>query len=61
MPDYRGHYYDLRPRRPGWSWTAFDRDRITLIGRGDEDTKSAADTAATRCIESHGGVQNRDD
>lgn len=61
MPNHLGHYYDLRPRRPGWSWSAFDIDRITPIGRGEEDTKSAAERAATSCIQGHRGVGDDDD
>ena len=53
MPSHRNHHYDVRPRRPGWSWSAYDLDRITPIGRGDEDTKAAAERAAMSCIEEH--------
>lgn len=61
MPSYCGHYYDLRPRRPGWSWSAFDTDRITPIGRGEAVTKAAAEREATTCIEGHRGVGSDDD
>ena len=61
MPSYRGHYYDLRPRRPGWSWSAFDTDRITPIGRGEAKTKAAAEREATSCIERQGRAGADDD
>jgi hypothetical protein len=51
MPTYRGHYYDVRPRRPGWSWSAFELDGVTPIGRGDADTKREAESAAMSAIE----------
>jgi hypothetical protein len=61
MPTYRGHYYDLRPRRPGWSWSAFELDRVTPLGRGQADTKSAAEAAAMSAIESEIEAGNHDD
>lgn len=51
MPSHRGHYFDVRPRRPGWSWSAFELDGVTPIGRGEADTKRAAETAAISAIE----------
>lgn len=51
MPTYRGHYYDVRPRRPGWSWSAFERDGVTPLGRGDADTEHAAKLEAMAAIE----------
>jgi hypothetical protein len=51
MPTYRGHYYDVRPRRPGWSWSAFELDGVTPLGRGDADTKRDAETAAMSAID----------
>jgi hypothetical protein len=56
MPTHRGHLYDLCPRRPGWSWSAFDLDRITPIGRGNADTKVAAERAAKSCIQGDRGT-----
>jgi hypothetical protein len=61
MPTHRGHHYDTRPRRPGWTWSAYDRDRITPIARGEEDTKGAAESAAMSAIESHLERQDDDD
>jgi hypothetical protein len=58
MPTHRGHHYDLRPRRPGWSWSAYDLDRITPIGRGDADTKAAAERAARSYIEGDRGTED---
>lgn len=52
MPTYRGHYYDLRPRRPGWTWSTFELDGVTPRGRGEADTKRAAEAAAMSAIES---------
>lgn len=61
MPTYRRHYYDVRPRRPGWSWSAFDVDGVTPLGRGEADTKSLAERAATSCIEKHRAEGATDD
>jgi hypothetical protein len=51
MPTFHNHYYDLRPKRPGWEWTAFRLDKITPIGRGTADTKAEAEAAVSACIE----------
>jgi hypothetical protein len=61
MPTYRGHYYDIRPRRPGWTWSAFDFDGVTPIARGEARTKGAAETAAMSAIDSHPEAENDDD
>ena len=53
MPILNGHAYDIRPRRPGWSWSAFDLDKITPIGRGVADTKAEAEAAVTACVAHH--------
>lgn len=50
MPTYLDHYFDLRPRRPGWSWSAYERDKITPLGMGRTDTKVEAEDAARSCI-----------
>jgi len=53
MPTYLGYYYDVRPRRPGWSWSAFDLDQVTPVGLGEARTKVAAERAASACISNH--------
>lgn len=50
MPTYLDHYFDVRPRRPGWSWSAYERDKITPLGMGRTDTKGEAEDAARTCI-----------
>ena len=61
MPTYRGHYYDVRPRRPGWSWSAFELDGVMPIGRGEADTKRDAESAAMSAIERELEAGNHDD
>lgn len=60
MPTHRGHYYDLRPRRSGWSWSAFEHDRVTPLGRGEAHTKRDAEIAAMSAIENQFGVRDDD-
>jgi hypothetical protein len=60
MPTCRSHYYDVRPCRPGWSWSAFELDGMTPIGRGEADTKRAAETAAA-AIETEREAQKHGD
>lgn len=51
MPNHRDRYYDIRLRRPGFTWMAFSSDQITPIGRGDARTKENARSAAIACID----------
>ena len=51
MPIHRDRYYDIRPRRPGFTWMAFSYDQITPIGRGDTRTKEEARAAAIARID----------
>lgn len=51
MPFHLSRYYDIRPKRPGFQWIAFDQDRITPVGRGEKTTKVEAERAAVACIE----------
>ena len=51
MPTHRDRYYDIRPRRPGFTWMAFSSDQVTPIGRGDAKTKQEARAAAIARID----------
>lgn len=51
MPHYRNRYYDLRPMRPGWKWTAFDETGVMPVGRGEADSKGQAEAAACAAID----------
>ncbi len=51
MPSHRARYYDIRPRRSGFTWMAFSSDQITPIGRGDGRTKEEAKAAAIARID----------
>lgn len=53
MPTFNDHYFDVRPLRPGYAWSAYDLDRITPLGRGKAATKGEAEAAAHECIRSH--------
>jgi hypothetical protein len=61
MSKYRGHYYDLRPRRPGWSWCAFELDGVAPIARGEAGTKREAETAAMSAIDTELEAGSDDD
>ena len=51
MPTHRDCYYNIRPRRPRFTWMAFSSDQITPIGRGDTRTNENARSVAIACID----------
>ncbi|WP_293679371.1 hypothetical protein [uncultured Phenylobacterium sp.] len=53
MSMHAGRYYDVRPRWPHWTWSAYAPDMIRPIGRGEAPTRAAAELAARSCIATH--------